>query len=317
MSIYKPVLIDDTTGNVVNDRSDDAIEAHQVGATREYATAGLPPLGWNAGRPDGSRMIGWTLNSKGAGAKLIDQHAFSINPQSISRSDTPRNQMFATQGGFYVDAFGAGPVTISLTQFVAHGRASAAAGGGLIRATMREDVVRFYDKIYTAAVKDPGLYDVFFYDSHLWDVVNSKVPERVYFPAQSWQLLRSVSAQNVWQIQLTMITLDATPPATTQAPQVPSQPKIRVHVVRRGETLKRIAAKLAAVSGTGNRITPTHQRMLQLEQQIIALTKKYGADDITKSREVPTYSTAGAWVSNVHVSRNHLAVGEKIILPAG
>jgi hypothetical protein len=310
MSVYRPVLLDDTTGTVVNDRSTDAIEAHLVGSDHAYATASLPPLGWNAGRPDGSRMIGWTLNSKGAGSKLIAEHAFSINPQSISRSDTPRNQMFATQGGFYVDAFGAGPVTISLTQYVAHGRASAAAGGGLVRATMREDVVRFYDKIYTAAVANPGTYDVFFYDSHLWDVVDSKVPERVYFPAQSWQLLRSVSAQNVWQVQLTMITLDATPPATTQTPQVPSQPKIRVHVVRRGETLKRIAAKLAGRDGT-------HRRVLQLEQQIVALTRKYGADDIAKGRDVPTYSTAGAWVSNVHVSRNHLAVGEKIILPAG
>jgi hypothetical protein len=309
VSIYQPVLIDDTTGNVVNDRSSDAIEAHLVGSGSDYATAGLPPLGWNAGRPDGSRMIGWVLKRQGQ-SKVVAQHAFSINPQSISRSDSPRNQMFATQGGFYVDAFGAGPVTISLTQFVAHGRASAAAGGGLIRATMREDVVRFYDRIYTAAVKDPDTYDVWFYDSNLWDLVNSKVPERVYFPAQSWQLLRSVSQQNVWQVQLTMVTLDAPPPATTQTPQVPSQPKIRVHVVRKGETLKKIAARLAGKHGT-------HKRVLQLEQQIIALTKKYGADDISKRREVPTYSTSGTWLSNVHVSRNHLAVGEKIILPAG
>lgn len=310
MSVTSPPLIDEL-GQPINPRLEDAIEAHQIGQNNAYATAGLPPLGWNQGDPDGSRMIGWTVRRKGK-AKVVASHAFSINPQSINRTDSTRNQMFATQADFYVDDFGPGPVTIQLTQKVAHGRASAQAGGTLSRTTMREDVLRFYDLIYTQVVSNPGVFDVYFHDNHLWEQVNGKVPERVYFPPQAYQLLRSVDQHNVWLLQLTMITLDAPPRAAKSTPRVPGQPKIKVHVVRRGETLKRIAAQLAGRNAT-------HKRVLQLEQQIIALTKKYGKDDIAKSRKVPTYSAANVqeWLGNVHVSRNHLATGEKIILPAG
>lgn len=307
--IYPP-LIDDL-GQPVSIRSDDAIEAHEPGRNNAWAAAGLPPLGWNAGKPDGSRMVGWTLRRKGKSA-IVAEHAFSINPQSITRTDSSRNQLFATQAAFYVDDFGPGSVNIQINQLVAHGRASAQAGGGLSRATMREDVVRFYDLIYIEATSNPGRYDIFFHDNHLWDQITGKVPERVYFPAQAWQLVRSVQQQNVWQLQLTMGTLDAPPAASKSTPQVPGQPKIKVHVVKKGETLKKIAARLAGRNAT-------HKRVLQLEQQIEALTAKYGKDDITKNRDVPVYSAANPqqWLGNTHVTRLHLAVGEKIILPAG
>lgn len=310
MSILYPPLIDEL-GQPINPRSDDAIEAHEPGRNNAWATAALPSLGWNGGGPDGTRQVGWTLRRPGD-STIIQQHAFNINPQSINRTDSTRNQMFATQGGFYVDDFGPGPITIQLTQKVAHGRASARGGGGLGRTTMREDVIRFYDLIYTTAVSNPGIYQVYFHDNHLWDQVTGKVPELVYFPPNAFQLVRSVDQHNVWVVQLTMVTLDAPPRAAKSIPSVPGQPKIKVHVVKRGETLKRIAAKLA-----GRR--PTHQRVLQLEQQIIALTKKYGQDDITKNRTVQEFSAKNPqqFIGTVSVTRMHLAVGEKIILPAG
>lgn len=311
MSILDPPLIDDL-GQPIDVRSDDAIEAHQPGAPEPYATAQLAPLGWDHGRADKSRMVGWTIHRRGS-SQIIDSHAFSINPQSITRTDSPRNQMFATQDGFYVDDFGPGPTNIQISQLVAHGRRYAAVGGQLSRATMREDVLRFKDVIYERATANPGQYDVYWHDNHLWTILNSKSPERVYFPPQSLQIMRSVQLHNVWQLQLTMVTLDP-PSSGRNTGTIPGQPRIRVHVVRRGETLLKLAAKLAHAGGNRH---PSHKRILQIQQQIIALTKKYGADDITKARTVPIYSASNPsqWLNLVAVSRLHLAAGEKIILP--
>lgn len=284
----------------VNPRLEDYVEAYPAGQPADpWGWAGLPPLGWNRGRPDGTRMCGWTLQPHGS-AQIVAAHAFSINPQSIVRTDTSRNQMFATQAAFYVDNFGPGSTQIQVTQLVAHGRAGA---------TMRESVLAFYDNIYVASTANPGRYDVWFYDSHLWQSPGA-MPERVYFPPQGWQLVRSVSQHNVWQAVIMMGTLDRVAPAAKATPQVAGQPRIRLHVVRKGETLKKLAAQLAGRH-------PTHQRMLQLEQQIIALTAKYGSDNISKPRDVPVFNTAGVQIGHVHVTRNHLAPGEKIVLPAG
>lgn len=285
----------------VNPRLEDYVEAYPAGhPDQPWGFGGLAPLGWNKGKPDGSRMVGWTLRPKGK-SQIVAAHAFSINPQAIVRTDSSRNQMFATQAAFYVDDFGPGSVQIQLTQLVAHGRNGA---------TMRESVLAFYDNIYIAATANPAKYDVYFYDSHLWQAVNGKVPERVYFPPQGFQLVRSVSQHNTWQVMLMMGTLVAPPSAAKDTPQVAGQPKVKVHVVRKGETLKKVGAQLA---GRG----ATHQRVLQLEQQVIALTAKYGADDIRKARDVPVYNTQGQQIGHVHVARNHLAPGEKIVLPAG
>lgn len=310
--LYPPLV--DVYGNPVDPRSDDYIEGIDLESKTEpanqtYATAKLPPLGWNHGKPDGSRQVGWTLQRRGS-TQIVEQHAFSINPQSITRTDSTRTQLFATQAGFYVDDFGPGPVTIQITQLVAHGRQYANGGGSLSRATMRQDVLRFYDRIYTKAVANRGQYQVYFHDNHLWDVVSSRSPEKVYFPPQAFQLVRSTSLHNVWQLQLTMVTLDAPPPATSgvQGP-TPGLPRVKVYVVQNGDTLKKIATKLA---GRNN----THKRVLQLEQQIVALTKKYGKDDITKNRTVQIYS-GGNRVGQTNVTRMHVAPGEKIILPAG
>lgn len=308
-----PTLIGELGQPIASDRPEDGIEAHAVGRDNAYAAANLPPLGWNHGRPDSSRMIGWTLHRKGSNT-IVESHAFSINPQAITRTDSTRNQMFATQGGFYVDDFGPGPITIQINQLVAHGRASAGGGGALSRATMREDVIRFYDLIYTKKVADPDLYDVWFHDNHLWDQVNGKTPERVYFPPQAWQLVRSVQQHNVWQIQLTMITLDAPPRAAKTLPRVPGQPRIRVYVVRKGDTLKKIATRITPRSSWG---PPTHQEVLKAERQIIALTKKYGKDDITKKRTIPLYAPGNpqTHIGDATVTRMHVHPGEKIILP--
>jgi hypothetical protein len=309
-----PILypaVNDYLGEPVSPRSEDYIEGREAGVGRDYATTALPPLGWNHGRPDGSRMVGWTLHYHGKTA-IVEQHAFNINPQGITRTGSPRNQMFATQGGFYVDDFGAGAETIQLTQLVASGRATAQGGGSIYTGTMRQDVVRFYDLIWTKATANPGQYDVYFHDSHFWDQVNGRTPELVYFPSNGWQLVRHVQQNNVWLINLTMISLNAPPNATKAAQQIPGQPNIKVYVVRRGDTLTKIAARLAGKSGT-------HQRILQLRQQIIALTKQYGQDDISKNRQVALYSPSNPSVatSAVNVTRNHITPGEKIILPAG
>lgn len=306
---YPPVI--DALGQPVAARSEDYIEGHEVGQDNAWGAAGLPPMGWNDGAPDGSRMVGWTLRRPGR-SRIVASHAFSINPQAITRAPTSRNQMFATQDSFYVDDFGMGSESIQINQLVAHGRASIQAGGSLVRATMREDVLRFYDTIFVPAAANPDSYEIYFHDNHLWNVINGKVPERVYFPAQAYQLSRSVQLNNVWQVSITMQTLDAPPRAARDPGQVPGQPKIRVHVVRKGETLAKIAARLAGKHAS-------HKRRLQLEQQIVALTRKYGRDDIAKSREIPTYSAdhPQRWLGNRHVSRMHLGVGEKIILPAG
>lgn len=309
MSILDPLLID-SLGDPVTIRNEDAIEASLDGAANSpYAEAQIAPLGWNHGGPDSSRMVGWTLRR---GGKMIAQHAFSINPQAITRSDSPRNQMFATQGGFYVDDFGPGPTTIQLTQLVAHGRATPSGGGGLARATMREDVLRWYDNIYTQATSNPGRIEVWFHDNHLWNQINGKTPELVYFPPQSVSLVRSVQQHNVWQLQVTMLTLTSSDAASRVSNRVPGHPKIKVHVVRKGETLHKIAAHLAGKHAT-------HKRILQLQQQIVALTKKYGQDDITKNRKVNAYSntTSQTPVGTLHVTRMHVAPGERIILPGG
>lgn len=306
VTAINPPLID-ALGQPTDIRLEDAIEAHEPGVGSAYATAALPPLGWNHGKPDSSRMVGWTLHR---GGRLIAQHAFSINPQAITRVPSSRNQMFATQDAFYVDDFGPGSETVQLTQKVAHGRATAGGGGSIIRATAREDVLRFYDEIYVKATANPGQVLVYFHDNHLWNQPNGRTPELVYFPSQALQIVRSVDQHNVWVIQLTMMTLVPRRKPPSQG-QIPGQPKIRVHVVRKGETLTKIAAKLA-----GRRAT--HKRILQLQQQVVALTKKYGDDDITKNRKVPTFSTSNPQqvTGLAHITRNHIAPGEKIILPA-
>lgn len=305
--VFDPTLVTDL-GQIVHNRDEDAIEAAPPGSSVPYAFTGLPPLGWNHGKPDTSRQIGWTLTRRGA---LVNQHAFAINPQGIVRSDTPRNQMFATQGGFYVDDFGPGPTTIQLTQLIAHGRATAGGGGGLQRATMREDVLRFYDLIYIPWSKAPATLTVQFYDSHLWNQPTSKTGEPVYFPSNGVQLTRHVSLHNVWQLQVTMITTRAPTTAQAATGPVPGRPKVRVYIVRHGDTLKKIATRLAGKNAT-------HKRVLQIEQTIVALTKSYGADDITKARTVNTFSTrTEGQQGQVHVTRMHVAPGEKIVLPAG
>jgi hypothetical protein len=305
-----PIVIDEF-GNPVDPRDEDYVEGNQPGQSNAYSTTGLPPLGWNRGRPDGSRMVGWTVHHRGSN-RILEQHAFSINPQSIIRAPLNRNQMFATQGGFYVDDFGEGSETITISQLVAHGRASAGGGGSLQRATMRDDVIRFYDLIYTKVSANPGQYDLYFHDNHFWPKLDARVPEKVYFPSQGFQITRSVSLHNVWQMQVVMGTLQPSPNAVKDGLPTPNRPKIKVHIVMRGETLTKIAAKLAGKHAT-------HKRILALQQQIVALTKKYGQDDITKNRAVNLYNPArpDLVTNTIHVTRMHLAAGEKIILPAG
>lgn len=60
-----PALIDDLN-EPVNPRSEDYIEAHLPGKTDAFATVAVPPLGWNGGGPDTTRMVGWTVHQHGA-----------------------------------------------------------------------------------------------------------------------------------------------------------------------------------------------------------------------------------------------------------
>jgi hypothetical protein len=289
-------------GAPIQGASEEAIEGFLPGARTPYAVVTDSPSSWNAKSPTASLKVGWILKQ---GGKEIANYAFSINPQSISRTDTTRTQMFATRGGFYVDDFGGGPTTIQIDQLVGSG---APTGSGNRFETLREHVLRFEDEIWTTAVGQGysnSPIEVFFYDNHLYHSTRESafVPERVYFPAQGKQLLRAVSANNVWKLQLTMITLDK----PTNPIELPGhKPKTKIIIVKANETLKKIAVSIAGKHAN-------HKQILTVENFILHYNPT-----VRKTRYLPIFSPLNAVtkIGEVKVQGYHVAAGQKLTVPA-
>lgn len=286
----------------IRPEAEQAIEGYLAGSTQQLATANASPFSWNAKTPTATARVGWILKR---GKKEIANYAFSINPQSMTRTSTTRTQMFATRGGFYVDDFGAGPSTIQINQFVAAGKAQQAGG----YETLREHVLRFYDEIWTPAA-GPGYsnspVEVFFYDNHLYAGLPSQAhsPEKVYFPQNGFQLMRAVGQNNVWQLQLTMMSLEK--PEQEASSLLHGKGKTKLYRVKQGETLKKFAAAHAAKSH------PTAKQILAYEKAILKLNPSVG-----KNRPVDIFSPSNVTVpvEKIEVKRNHLAAGELLTVP--
>lgn len=289
---------------LVNPEAEQAIEGYPNGSSEQLATANASPFSWNAKSPTASARVGWILKR---GRKEIANFGFAINPQSISRTSTTRTQMFATRGGFYVDDFGSGPETIQISQFVAAGKAQQATGFE----TLREHVLRFYDEIWTQAA-GPGYsnspVDVYFYDNHLYAGLPSQanIPEKVYFPPNSFQLLRAVGQNNVWQVQITMVSLEKPGGEEEAAALLHGKGKTKLYRIKQGETLKKFASQHAAKKH------PTNKQILAYEKAILKLNPTVG-----KNRKVHVYGPTNLTtpVETIEVKRNHLAAGELLTVP--
>ena len=286
--------------------AEQAIEGYAGGSNQQLATATTSPFSWTPKAPTATARVGWILKR---GKEEVANFGFSINPQSLSRTSTTRTQMFATRGGFYVDDFGAGPETIQISQFVAAGKAAQAGG----YETLREHVLRFYDEIWLAAA-GPGYsnnpVDVYFYDNHLYAGLPSQamIPTKVYFPPNSFQLMRAVGMNNVWQVQITMISLEKPgeeAAAITNA-LLHGKGKTKVYRVKAGETLKRFAAIHAAKKH------PTAKQILAYEKVILKLNPT-----VKKTRKVKIYGPTNLVVpvETVTAKRLRLVAGELLTVP--
>lgn len=186
----------------------------------------------------GSTKVAWTLRNANG---IVSAFAWALNPQAIEREHSQRNQMYATRGGFYVDDFGPGPVTITITQLVASGKW---VNGNANKYSQREDVKRFLSKIYLPATQAQSPYSVYFHDNHL---EGAAMDEGVYFPAGGLQIARSVEQGHVWLVRITMIGLERAPykdmqvSHTNPARVTKAPPPKKIHV-RAGDTLRSIAA---------------------------------------------------------------------------
>jgi hypothetical protein len=284
----------------VNTASEEAIEGFADGAKKQLATANASPFSWNARSPTKGTRIGWILKQSG---KEIANFAFSINPQAITRSPTTRTQMWATREAFYVDDFGAGPTSIQISQLL---------GTGVQKPgeyqTLRESFLQFYDEIWLVAAGQgysSHPVEVFFYDNHLYAGLPERadIPEKVYFPAQGFQVNRSVSLNNVWQVQIAMVSLEKPSNPTTLGG---GKKKTKPYLVKENETLKKIATKLA-----GRR--PTAKQILAMERTIVKYNPK-----VAKNRTVLIYSPLNTITptGSVAVKRNHVAKGQILKVPA-
>lgn len=189
-----------------------------------------------------STKVAWTLRDRG---KIVEVFDFAINPQGITRVESSRAQVFSTKGGHYADDFGPGPAMITLRQLVASGKRESI-GGELWEAfTLREDVQRFIKRIYRPATRavNHGRMDVFFHDNHF----ERGHDERVLFPQNGLTLQRAVDLQGVWLLELQMVSLEKNPFTDVDADRSPVPPHLRTHkyVVKRGDTLTKIVARVA------------------------------------------------------------------------
>lgn len=290
-------------GEPVSALSDRAIESRLNGDTHPWAQANASPWGWNDQHPAGGSRVGWVLKS---GGRQVASFAFRINPQSIIRQEGSRSQLCPTKRAFYLDDFGAGAETIQIRQLVGT--------GGTIRngfVTLRDHVLEFYEQIYLRALgtgyKNP--VQVWFYDNHLFDGAvkagKKMLPQMVYFPPNSCQLTRAVNLNNVWQFELTMVSLEkaqTTPPGAGRSPR-----GTNLVIVRHDQDLHQLARKHAGKH-------PTTKRVHAVERELMRLNPK-----IRQNRYVPIFKPGFGEVpikEHVFVKRLHVITGEKILLPA-
>jgi hypothetical protein len=212
-----------------------------------HAIAGVQSIhrtGKGGGKPSSasSTKVAWTLRDKG---KIVEVFDFVINPQGITRVESSRAQVFSTKGGHYADDFGPGPAMITLRQIVASGKRESHGGGHYEAFTLREDVQRFIKRIYRPATiaRNHGRHDVWFHDNHL----EQGHDERILFPQNALTLQRAVDLQGVWLLELQMISLEKNPYGDVSVDRSPVPPHLRTHkyVVKRGDTLNKIVARVA------------------------------------------------------------------------
>lgn len=287
-------------GTPLTSSSEAAIEGFAAGSSQPAQVARQSPFSWDPKSPTATMRVGWILKRAG---KNIANFAFSINPQSIARTDSSRTQLWGTRGAFYVDDFGAGPTTIQITQLISSGRPIS---GGY--QTLREHILQFNDEIWEQAV-GPGYSNtpvqVYFYDNHLYNGTReaAAIPERVYFPPNGFTLTRSTSAHNVWQAQITMITL-AKPSSAVALPG--AKKKTKVIIVQVGQTLHKIAVKVAGHKATAKQVLAAEKKILELNPRV------------KKTRKEPIFSPANpaTKIGEVEIKAHHVRSGEKLTIPA-
>lgn len=233
-----------------------APEAHEPGMT-------FYEVGPNAGgvAPQ-STKVGWTLRNR-ATNDIEAAFAFLINPQGLTRVDGSRSSVQATKGRVYVDHFGRAPVQISMRQLVASGKVI---DSGFFF-TQREDVQRWFKTIYLPATQGAGArkYRVLFHDHHY----ERGMEEEVWFPPQSHVLERSVELHNVWKLDVQMVSLEQYPYSDVEISDAPPRvQKGRRYMVKVGDTLTNIVARLAGKGASATKRRRTLNHLLALNPSI-------------------------------------------------
>ena len=252
--------------------------------------------GPRAGRPaPGSLKVAWTLRDTTSG-DVLEAFAWAINPQDIDRQPTQRNQVHATRSKFYVDDFGPGPTTITLTQLVSSGKWV----GDRNVYTAREDVQRFIETIYEPAQTRMlngrrRTMAVYFHDNH-WE---RGMDERVLFPQNGLRVYRSVDQGRLWLVQITMLSLERRPlKDDTYEHAEATVRRVQSYIVRSGDTLQKIARRLAGSRASSAQVRAVTRRILDLNPRL----KR--ARTVTRNGVPRT------------VAANKVVAGDRLIIPA-
>lgn len=254
---------------------------------------------WNPDSPAGGVKIGWELRKAG---RRVDSYAFVINPQAITRTPMSRATLYATRAAFYVDDFGPGSGLIQINQLVGGGRPS---GGSL-----QDQVQNFYNRIYLRAVgKRTDDLEVLFYDNHFFDkaISANHIPERVWFPPNSFTVQRAVNLQTVWQLSITMMELDAPKGTHVHSAHAAHRSGTVWVVARANETLAQFARRHAGKKPSDKRVKTVGNAILHLNP---ALKRK---------RTVPVYTPghfSHADGKPKQVAAFHVVAGEKVLVPS-
>lgn len=238
----------------------------------------------------GSSKVGFTLRD--ASGDVVDAMAFLINPQGLQRADGSRSTLFGTRAGWLVDNFGAAPGTIQLRQLVASGKNLG--HDGLIY-TAREDVQRFIRNIYLPSMHATGpARKVYFHDHHF----ERGMEQQVWFPAGSLNIDRSVEANNVWRVDLQMVSLEKNPYKDLVAQPVSTRHTGRSYQVKKGDSLASLVTRLAGKN------VPSFVRA-QVQARLVSLNPK-----LSKARQKP-----GDPAGTKNAKPLKLYPGEIILLP--
>lgn len=222
---------------------------------------------------EGSSKVGWTLRARGSN-RILDGFSFYLNPQGITRSLGSRSSLHATRGRVYVDDFGPAPTDINIRQLVASGK-EFNRGSSPFFYTAREDVQRFLKTIYLPATRGPGKgrFNVYFHDHHF----ERGFEELVYFPAQSNMISRVVDQPGVWALELHMVSLEKYPYAEVQVNDSRGTTRIgKRYIVRSGDTLERIARRVAGKKASAARVKTVKQRIVELNKFVMKRRAKPG-----------------------------------------